>query len=50
MNIVLVWRKVVKDGEPYKGLGRITGHNYEYLILATKGNLSAHLKDDSNVS
>ena len=45
MNVILVWRKLNLSGGPYKGLGKITQHNYEYLALATKGTLEGYLRD-----
>lgn len=48
-SLVLVWRKVDKDGEPYKGLGKITRHNYEYLALATKGDFNEHVRDQLDI-
>ena len=50
VNIVLVWRKIDKNGEAYKGLGMVTKHNYEYLLLAIKGDLNTYLKSTENVS
>ena len=43
INMMLVWRKVDKEGKPYQGLGRITQHNYEYLALAAKGSIDTYL-------
>ena len=50
VNMVLVWRKVCKDGKPYNGLGKLTKHNYEYLLLAAKRDLSTHLRLEDPLS
>ena len=49
ITMILVWRKLGEDGKSYKGLGKITQHNYEYLALATKGNLEPYLRDSLNL-
>ena len=49
LNILSIWKKVTKHGEPRLGLGYYTRNSYEFLLIGIKGKIGKFRTNNRNI-